>query len=63
VPSSDDDGTNGNGHGVGTVSRAIQGDIGEQLRIMYYALKENPVPEHILDLLKQLDKPSSDESS
>ena len=30
---------------------------------MYEALKENPIPEHILDLLKQLDKPQSEESS
>jgi hypothetical protein len=45
------------------VSRAIQDNIGEQLRIMYDALKENSIPEHLLDLLKQLDKPQSDESS
>jgi hypothetical protein len=45
------------------VSRAIQDDIGERLRIMYDALKDNPLPEHLLDLLKQLDKPQSDESS
>jgi hypothetical protein len=44
------------------VSRAIQDDIGERLRIMYDALKENPVPERLLDRLKQLDKPQSDES-
>jgi Anti-sigma factor NepR len=62
VPSSHDDGTIGTGHGGGTVSRAIQDDIGERLRIMYDALKENPVPERLLDLLKQLDKPQSDES-
>jgi hypothetical protein len=63
VPSSHNDGTIGTGHGGGTVSRAIQDDIGERLRIMYDALKENPVPERLLDLLKQLDKPQSDESS
>jgi hypothetical protein len=63
VPSSHNDGTNGTGHGGGTVSRAIQDDIGERLRIMYDALKDNPLPEHLLDLLKQLDKPQSDESS
>jgi hypothetical protein len=63
VPSSQNDGTNGNGHGGGTVSRVIQDDFGERLRIMYGALKENPIPEHLLDLLKQLDKPQSDESS
>jgi Anti-sigma factor NepR len=62
VPSSHNDGTIGTGHGGGTVSRAIQDDIGERLRIMYDALKENPVPERLLDLLKQLDKPQSDES-
>ena len=63
MPSSQNDGTNANGHGGGRVSRAIQDDIGESLRIMYAALKENPIPEHLLDLLKQLDKPQSDESS
>jgi hypothetical protein len=63
VPSSQNDGTNGNGHGGGTVSRAIQDDIGERLRIMYDALKENPIPEHLLDVPKQLHKPQSDESS
>jgi hypothetical protein len=63
VPSSQNDGTNGNGHGGGTVSRAIQDDIGERLRIMYDAHKENPIPEHLLDVPKQLDKPQSDESS
>ena len=62
MPSSHNDGTIGTGHGGGTVSRAIQDDIGERLRIMYDALKENPVPERLLDLLKQLDKPQSDES-
>jgi hypothetical protein len=30
---------------------------------MYDALKEKPLPKHLLDLLKQLDKPQSDESS
>ena len=63
MPSSQNDGTNENGHGGGMVSRAIQDDIGERLRIMSDALKENPIPEHLLDLLKQLDKPQSDESS
>ena len=63
MPSSQNEGTNGNGHWGGRVSRAIQDDIGESLRIMYAALKENPIPEHLLDLLKQLDKPQSDESS
>ena len=67
MPSSQNGGTNGNGHGGGhgggMVSRAIQDDIGERLRIMSDALKENPSPEHLLDLLKQLDKPQSDESS
>ena len=63
MPSSQNDGTNENGHGGGMVSRAIQDDIGERLRIMSDALKETPIPEHLLDLLKQLDKPQSDESS
>lgn len=63
MPSCHNDGTNGNGHGGGPVSRAIQDDIGERLRIMYDALKENPLPERLLDLVKQLDKPQSDESS
>jgi hypothetical protein len=31
------------------VSRAIQGAISERLWIMYDPLKENPIPEHLLD--------------
>jgi hypothetical protein len=30
---------------------------------MYDALKENAIPERLLDLLKQLNTPQSDESS
>jgi hypothetical protein len=63
VPSSHNDGTTGNGHGGGTAGRAIRDDIGERLRIMYDALKENAIPERLLDLLKQLNTPQSDESS
>jgi hypothetical protein len=45
------------------MSRAVQDRIGERLRLMYDDLKEEPVPDHLLDLLKQLDKSRPDESS
>jgi hypothetical protein len=61
MPSSHADGPNGNGQGGGTVSRVVQDLIGEQLRVMYDDLKEEPVPDHLLDLLKQLGKPQPDE--
>jgi hypothetical protein len=37
------------------LDRAAQGRIGEQLRAMYGALTEAPVPERLLALLEQLD--------
>jgi hypothetical protein len=43
------------------VSRVVQDLIGEQLRVMYDDLKDEPVPDHLLDLLKQLGKPQPDE--
>jgi hypothetical protein len=61
MPSSHSDGPNGNGQGGGTVNRAIQDLIGERLRVMYDDLKDEPVPDHLLDLLKQLGKPQPDE--
>ncbi|ANY77459.1 hypothetical protein BB934_03830 [Microvirga ossetica] len=63
MPSSHSDGPTGNGHGGGTVSRVVQDLIGERLRVMYDDFKDEPVPDHLLDLLKQLDKSRSDESS
>jgi hypothetical protein len=62
MPSSHNDGPTGNGDGGGTVSRVVQDLIGEQLRAMYDDLKDEPVPDHLLDLLKQLDKSRSGES-
>ena len=35
--------------------------IGERLRVMYDDIKEEPNPDHLVDLLKQLDQPRSDE--
>ena len=61
MPSSHSDGPPGNGHGGGTVSRVVQDLIGEQLRAVYDDLKDEPVPDHLLDLLKQLGKPQPDE--
>jgi hypothetical protein len=61
MPSSHADGPPGNGSGGGTVSRVVQDLIGEQLRVMYDDLKDEPVPDHLLDLLKQLGKPKPDE--
>ena len=63
MPSSHSDGPTGNGYSGGTVSRVVQDLLGEQLRAMYDDLKDEPVPDHLLDLLKQLDKSRSDESS
>ena len=63
MPSSHNGGPSETGQGGGTVSRAIQDLIGEQLRIMYDSLKDELVPDHLLDLLKQLGKPQPDEDS
>ena len=63
MPSSHSDGPTGNGYGGGMVRRVVQDLIGEQLRVMYDDFKDEPVPDHLLDLLKQLDKSRSDESS
>jgi hypothetical protein len=35
--------------------------IGEPLRAMYRDLEAEPLPDHLLDLLKQLDTSRSDE--
>jgi hypothetical protein len=43
------------------ISVAVQDGIGAQLRAMYRDLEAEPLPDHLLDLLKQLDKPHSDE--
>jgi hypothetical protein len=46
-----------------SISLAIQHRIGEQLRAMYGDLKAEPLPDRLLDLLKQLDQPRSDGGS
>ena len=61
MSSSHNDGPTGNGHGGKTMSRAIQDEIGERLRVMYDDLEDEPVPDHLLNLLKQLGKPQPDE--
>jgi Anti-sigma factor NepR len=43
------------------VSLAIQDGISKQLRALYDDLEVEPLPDHLLDLLKQLDEPRSDE--
>ncbi|GEO18628.1 NepR family anti-sigma factor [Microvirga aerophila] len=45
------------------ISLAVQDGIGAQLRAMYRNLEAEPLPDHLLDLLKQLDEPRSDEVS
>jgi Anti-sigma factor NepR len=45
------------------ISLAIQDGIVTQLRAMYRDLEAEPLPDHLLDLLKQLDEPRSDEVS
>jgi hypothetical protein len=41
-----------------TVS-AIREKLGEQLRAMYGKLEDEPLPDHLRDLLRQLDQPRS----
>ncbi len=45
------------------ISLAVQDGIGAQLRAMYRDLEAEPLPDHLLDLLKQLDTSGSDEVS
>jgi hypothetical protein len=46
-----------------TISPAILVILGEQLRAMYGKPEIEPLPDRLLDLLKQLDAPRSDEVS
>ena len=39
----------------------IQEVIGQGLRAMYDSLKAEPIPDHLLKLLQQLDTPKKDE--
>jgi hypothetical protein len=41
------------------ISLAIQNGIGAQLRAMYRDLEAEPLPDHLLNLLNQLDEPRS----
>ena len=45
------------------LDRAIQARIGDQLRAMYTELLEQPVPDRFRDLLEQLERQESKESS
>jgi hypothetical protein len=38
-------------------SPLFQNQLGQQLRAMYDGLQSEPLPDHLLDLLKQLEKP------
>jgi Anti-sigma factor NepR len=40
-------------------SSTIRDKLGEQLRAMYGKLEEEPLPEHLLTLVRQLDQPRS----
>ncbi len=40
-------------------SSTIRDKLGEQLRAMYGELEEEPLPEHLLTLVRQLDQPRS----
>jgi hypothetical protein len=42
-----------------TISHEVQGIIGEQLRAMYDHLKAEPVPDRLVELLRQLAKAQS----
>jgi hypothetical protein len=46
-----------------TISLAIQDRLGEHLRAMYDGLRSEPLPDRLLDLLKQLDQSRSDGGS
>jgi Anti-sigma factor NepR len=41
-----------------TVS-AVRDKLGEQLRAMYGKLEEEPLPDRLIDLVRQLDQPCS----
>ena len=43
------------------VSPRIQEAIGQGLRAMYDSLKAEPLPDHLLQLLKKLDEPQQGE--
>jgi hypothetical protein len=38
---------------------AVRDKLGEQLRAMYGKLEDEPVPDRLLDLVRQLDQPRS----
>ena len=40
-------------------SHAIRNRLGEQLRAMYGKLDDEPLPDRLLDLARQLDQPRS----
>jgi hypothetical protein len=42
-----------------TLSPAIQGKLGEQLRALYRRLEAEPLPERFLGLLKQVKEPEA----
>jgi hypothetical protein len=44
-----------------TISPAIQKKLGEQLRAMYREIEVDGLPDHLLNLLEQLDEPRSGE--
>ncbi|MCB5175795.1 MULTISPECIES: NepR family anti-sigma factor [Microvirga] len=43
------------------VGPGIQEVIGQGLRAMYDSLKAEPIPDHLLELLKKLDQPQRDD--
>ena len=45
------------------LNRSIQDQIGSRLRAMYDGLKTEPVPDRILDLLSDMEKPIERQSS
>jgi len=42
---------------------AVRDKLGEQLRTMYRTLEEEPLPDRLLTLVRQLDQPRSRENS
>jgi hypothetical protein len=46
----------GKRHNGAAITRPVQDALGERLRSTYDALRAEPVPDRLLDLLKQMDE-------
>lgn len=48
-------------HAKPATAPRIQDVIGEGLRAMYESLKAEPIPDHLIELIRQMDKPARDQ--